>query len=152
LTLAYIGVGSNQGEPAANVEAAVARLADFGTVVRRSRTYRTAPWGVTDQPEFANAVVALETNLDARALLEGLKDIERELGRVATYRWGPRVIDLDILTYGGETIDEPDLVVPHPRIGERAFVLVPLAEIDSAYAAARDALPNEDLRSVKPPA
>lgn len=136
MTLAYIGIGSNQGDPAANVDAALARLAELGTVVKRSRPYRTKPWGVTDQPDFVNAVVALETDLGARPLLEGLKRIERELGRVATYRWGPRVIDLDILTYGEEDIDEPDLVVPHPRMTERTFVLAPLAEIDASFAPA----------------
>lgn len=147
---AYIGLGSNQGDPGAHVESAIARLARLGTVARRSRLYRTEPWGITDQPEFVNAVAALETELDPRALLRALKEIEAELGRTPTYRWGPRVIDLDILTYGAEGVDESDLVVPHPRMNQRAFVLVPLAEIDPAYAAARDALPERERRSVMP--
>ncbi|HXF33613.1 MAG TPA: 2-amino-4-hydroxy-6-hydroxymethyldihydropteridine diphosphokinase [Candidatus Acidoferrales bacterium] len=145
---AYIGLGSNQGDPAGNVESAIGRLAGLGAVARRSRLYRTAPWGVTDQPEFVNAVAALDTDMDPRALLAALKEIETDLGRTPTYRWGPRVIDLDILTYGAERLDEPDLIVPHPRLRERAFVLVPLAEIDPAYAALRDALPERELRDV----
>lgn len=152
MTLAYIGIGSNQGDPAAAVEAAIARLAGLGAVPRRSRLYRTKPWGVTDQPDFVNAVAALETELDARSLLDALKGIERDLGRIATYRWGPRAIDLDILTYGDARIDEPDLVVPHPRMTERAFVLVPLAEIDPSYAALRDGLEPEERAAVAPAA
>ncbi len=148
MTLAYVGIGSNQGDATGNVEAAIVRLGALGTVERRSRLYRTKPWGVTDQPDFVNAVAALETELEARALLDALKSIEAELGRVATYRWGPRAIDLDILTYGAVRIDEPGLAVPHPRLSERAFVLVPLAEIDASYAPLRDALPASELASV----
>jgi len=148
--LAYIGIGSNQGNPPANVETAIVRLDALGSIVKRSLLYRTKPWGETEQADFINAVAALETVLDPRALLRGLKEIERELGRTTTYRWGPRTIDLDILTYGDERINEPDLVVPHPHLAERAFVLVPLAEIDPAYAPLRDALAADELRSVEP--
>jgi 2-amino-4-hydroxy-6-hydroxymethyldihydropteridine diphosphokinase len=86
--------------------------------------------------------------LDPRALLAALKRIEADEGRVATFRWGPRVLDLDILTYGSVRLDEPDLVIPHARLRERAFALVPLAEIDPAYAAARDALSPGERASV----
>jgi 2-amino-4-hydroxy-6-hydroxymethyldihydropteridine diphosphokinase len=124
------------------------RLAEVGNVVARSPLYRSAPWGVTDQPPFVNAVALLETTLSPRALLEALKALEREEGRVPTYRWGPRVLDLDILTYGDERVDEPDLVVPHARLYERAFALVPLAEIDPRWSAARDALPPGERAAV----
>ncbi len=150
MTLAYIGIGSNQGNPPANVETAIVRLGALGSVVKRSLLYRTKPWGETEQPDFVNAVAALETQFDPRALLGALKEIERELGRTTTYRWGPRTIDLDILTYGDERIDEPGLVVPHPRLAERAFVLVPLAEIDPTYAPLRDALAADELGAVEP--
>lgn len=101
-----------------------------------SRLYQTRPWGVREQPDFINAAVLLDTQLDARALLRKLKAIEKELGRVPTYRWGPRLIDLDLITYDDKRIDEPNLKLPHPELYERAFVLIPLAEIDSRYATA----------------
>jgi 2-amino-4-hydroxy-6-hydroxymethyldihydropteridine diphosphokinase len=98
--------------------------------------YRTKPWGERDQPDFVNAAVLLETPLSPRDLLGELKRLERELGRVETHRWGPRVIDLDILAYDDLTLDEPNLTIPHPRLHERAFALIPLAEIDQTFAAA----------------
>lgn len=149
MTRAYIGLGSNQGDSPAILERALGRLDELGSVAGRSRFYRTKPWGVTGQPDFVNAVAALETELAPRPLLDALKRLERELGRVATYRWGPRAIDLDILTYGDARIADPDLIVPHPRLSERAFVLVPLAEIDPSYAALRDALAPDDLAAVE---
>jgi 2-amino-4-hydroxy-6-hydroxymethyldihydropteridine diphosphokinase len=145
---AAVGIGSNVGDAAAHVRRAFVRLAEVGNVVARSPLYRSAPWGVTDQPPFVNAVALLETTLSPRALLEALKALEREEGRVPTYRWGPRVLDLDILTYGDERVDEPDLVVPHARLYERAFALVPLAEIDPRWSAARDALPPGERAAV----
>jgi 2-amino-4-hydroxy-6-hydroxymethyldihydropteridine diphosphokinase len=147
---AAIGLGSNLGDPRANLDRAVNALARAGHVRARSSTYRTKAWGVVDQPDFYNAVVLLETELGARDLLGVLKAIEAEIGRRRTYRWGPRVIDLDILTYGSQRIEEPDLVVPHARLTERAFVLVPLAELDPAFAVARDALPAAMLAEVEP--
>jgi 2-amino-4-hydroxy-6-hydroxymethyldihydropteridine diphosphokinase len=149
MPLAHIGIGSNQNDAAANVERAIVSLSELGVVVKRSGLYRTKPWGVIDQPDFMNAVVALDTQLDPRALLAALKALERRFGRTPTYRWGPRVLDLDILTYGGRRIEEEDLIIPHPRLRERAFVLVPLAEIEPAYAAWRDALPPDELRGVR---
>ena len=147
---AWIGLGANLGEPAANVELALDGLREMGTVVRRSSLYRTAPWGKTDQPHFVNAAAILETELDSHALIAALKTLERRLGRVETERWGPRAIDLDLLAYDDVVIDEPGLQLPHPRLRERAFVLVPLAEIDPAFAAARDALAAEDVQGVEP--
>lgn len=132
---AYIGMGANlpswAGEPEATLAAAAERLGRLGRVVRRSSLYLTAPVGYAEQPRFVNAVVALKTELAPRALLEGLLGIEQEFGRErATERTnGPRTLDLDILLYGTQRVDEPDLKVPHPRLAERAFVLVPLDEI-----------------------
>jgi 2-amino-4-hydroxy-6-hydroxymethyldihydropteridine diphosphokinase len=145
---AAIGIGSNEGDAAANVRRAFERLAETGTVVARSSLYRTQPWGVTEQAPFVNAAAAVDTALDPHALLDALKRIEAEEGRVATFRWGPRVLDLDILTYAGLRLDEPDLVIPHPRLHERAFALVPLAEIDAHYAGLRDALPPGERAAV----
>jgi 2-amino-4-hydroxy-6-hydroxymethyldihydropteridine diphosphokinase len=147
--LARIGLGSNVGDPVANVEAALAALGTLGTVSARSALYATPPWGVADQAAFVNAAALLETALSPRELLSGLKSLEAELGRVETYRWGPRAIDLDILAYDDLRIDEPDLIVPHPRLGERAFALVPLAEIDATYVGARNALDTSDRTAVQ---
>jgi 2-amino-4-hydroxy-6-hydroxymethyldihydropteridine diphosphokinase len=145
---AAIGIGSNVGDAAAAVRRAFNRLAEIGTVCARSPLYRSAPWGVTGQDAFVNAAAMLATELRPRDLLAALKRIEREEGRVATYRWGPRVLDLDILTYGDQRFDEPDLIIPHPRLHERAFALVPLADIDARFAAQRDALPPGERAAV----
>jgi 2-amino-4-hydroxy-6-hydroxymethyldihydropteridine diphosphokinase len=128
---------------------AKARLANLGVVTAASALYRTPPWGVADQPPFVNAALALETQLDPEALLAALKTLERELGRVASVRWGPRAIDLDILDVDGVRRDDPHLTIPHARLFERAFALVPLAEIEPSFAAARDALPAADLAAVE---
>jgi 2-amino-4-hydroxy-6-hydroxymethyldihydropteridine diphosphokinase len=146
---AYIGLGANLGDAAGTLVAARARLAQLGELAASSSIYRTPAWGVTDQPDFVNAVVALDTTLAPAELLAALKSIEQELGRVATFRWGPRAIDLDILTYDDVRLDTPALSLPHPRLHERAFVLVPLAEIAPAYAGARDALPDAERAPVE---
>ena len=99
-------------------------------VLAVSELRETEPVGAVDQPPFLNGAVALETSLSARELLDLLLDVERELGRVRNERWGPRLVDLDLLLYGAETIDEPGLRVPHPRLHERGFALEPLAELD----------------------
>jgi 2-amino-4-hydroxy-6-hydroxymethyldihydropteridine diphosphokinase len=140
VTRAAIGLGSNEGDAAAHVRHGLTRLAELGTLVARSALYRSPAWGVTEQRSFVNAAALIETALAPRALLGALKQIEREAGRLPTYRWGPRVLDLDILAYGDERVDEPDLTIPHARLSERAFALVPLAEIDPRFAALRDAL------------
>jgi 2-amino-4-hydroxy-6-hydroxymethyldihydropteridine diphosphokinase len=146
---AGIGVGSNLGDPAANVRAGIDALAEAGTIVARSRLYRTKPWGRTGQPDFFNAAAILETDLSPRELLNRMKDLERRLGRTQTERWGPRVIDFDILFYGELQVDEPGLQIPHPRLQERAFALVPLAEIDERYAADAAKLPAAERASVE---
>ena len=129
---AYIGLGSNLDEPGAQVERALCELdaLPLTRLVARSRLYRTAPWGGIAQPDFINAVARLETGLDAQALMRALLTIERRAGRRRDgERNGPRVLDLDLLLYGDQRIADADLQVPHPRLHERAFVLVPLAEI-----------------------
>jgi len=138
--LARIGIGSNVGDAAANVRAAFDALAAAGTVIARSSLYSTKAWGVTEQPDFYNAAVLLETTLDPHVLLRELKAIERTMGRVETYRWGPRVIDLDILAYDDVQLNEPELTIPHARLHERAFALVPLAEIDAMFGPLLDRL------------
>ena len=134
---AYIGMGSNlsswAGGPEATLAAAASRLQSLGRLVSRSSLYSTAPVGYADQPRFLNAVVALETELDPHALLQGLLRIEQEFGRdrSAAIRNGPRTLDLDILVYGDERISEPGLEIPHPRMEERDFVVIPLVELAS---------------------
>ncbi len=128
---ATIGLGSNIGDKKGFIDRAVAALAE-GPEVRllaRSGYWRTEPWGFTDQDWFVNACIAVETVLSPRALLERCLAVEAMLGRRREVRWGPRVIDLDVLTYGDREIREPGLDVPHPLLLERVFVLAPLAEI-----------------------
>jgi 2-amino-4-hydroxy-6-hydroxymethyldihydropteridine diphosphokinase len=125
-----LGLGGNLGDPAATIAAALQRLEKGGVVItRRSRWYRTPPWGMADQPDFVNLCAAGETELSPRVLLDLIHATEAALGRERRVRWGPRPIDIDILAYGDETIDEPGLRIPHPHLTERAFVLVPLLDI-----------------------
>ncbi len=132
--LAHVGLGSNLDGPIRQVELAIDQIATLPStrLLRRSRLYRTPPWGMRDQPDFINAVAEIETTLAPRDLLRHLLAIERHGGRVRDgARWGPRVIDLDLLLYGGRTLHESGLELPHPRMHERSFVLVPLAELDA---------------------
>jgi 2-amino-4-hydroxy-6-hydroxymethyldihydropteridine diphosphokinase len=130
-TAAFLGLGSNLGDRLWNLSRAVALLADGGEVriARSSRVYETDPLGGPEQPDYLNAVIEVDTSLDARPLLERCLNVERELGRVRAERWGPRVIDIDVLTYDELDVDEPGLTIPHPRMHERGFVLVPLLEL-----------------------
>jgi 2-amino-4-hydroxy-6-hydroxymethyldihydropteridine diphosphokinase len=146
--LAYIGIGSNLGDRAAYAERALHEIAALGTITRVSSFYRTAPWGNPDQPWYLNAVVAIETALPARALLDRMRAIESRMGRVRDEHWAPRTIDLDLLLYDDLELNEPNLRVPHPYLRERAFVLVPLAEIDGRFATLRDALAESELAGV----
>lgn len=131
---AIIALGSNIGEARTNMARALELLCADGDVyvVKRSRDFKTPPWGITDQPWFANACASVKTWLGARALLGRCLAVEREMGRVRTQKWGPRLIDLDVLVHRDGPIAEDDLVLPHPRITERAFVLAPLADVDPA--------------------
>jgi 2-amino-4-hydroxy-6-hydroxymethyldihydropteridine diphosphokinase len=146
--IANIAIGSNLGQPQRNVEVAIARLSSLGYLRAKSSLYATKPWGIEDQPDFCNAVVQIDTQLGARELLAALKGIEDTMGRTPTYRWGPRLIDLDLLTFDNVQMNEPELTLPHPRMYARAFVLVPLAEIDPSYCSMRDQLPKPDLAGV----
>lgn len=129
---AFLALGSNLGDKLENLRAAVRLLRESGCkLTGASPVYITKPVGVTDQPDFLNAVIRVETAFGARALLGLCQTVETRLGRERTIKWGPRVIDVDILLYDDLAIDEPGLVLPHPRMSERAFVLVPLAEIDA---------------------
>jgi 2-amino-4-hydroxy-6-hydroxymethyldihydropteridine diphosphokinase len=126
----YLGLGSNLGSRSRNLIAARRRLRQKGFRIRRqSRVIETEPWGVTDQPRFLNQVLEGEWLGTARQLLRAIKEVEREGGRKATRRWGPRVIDVDILLFGDQHINLRDLVIPHPRIAERPFVLQSLEEL-----------------------
>jgi 2-amino-4-hydroxy-6-hydroxymethyldihydropteridine diphosphokinase len=130
---AFIALGGNIGDVRATFDRAVAMLCD-GTAIRlkkRSSDYRTPPWGLTDQPPFINAVIAVATALSPHELLSRMQDTERALGRHRSHerRWGPRTVDLDLITYDDVILNDADLTLPHPRLFERSFVLVPLAEI-----------------------
>lgn len=131
---AFIGLGSNLGEPAENLRRAVALLREIPGLVsiETSQVYFTEPQGVKDQPWFANQVAkaTCSANWTAQGFLQRLLDLEISLGRQREERWGPRLIDLDLLLFGTREMCSPDLVLPHPRIGERAFVLVPLLDIE----------------------
>ena len=133
---AYVAIGSNLNDPRARVCEAYERLAALPATlsVRRSRLYATRPMGPQDQPEFVNAAAGLLSQLTARELLEGLLRIEAAMGRIRGERWGPRIIDLDLVWMVGEAIDEPGLTLPHPGVSTRNFVLYPLADIAPTLA------------------
>lgn len=138
MSRAYLGIGSNLGDRLAHLQAAVDGLASVSgiSVVAVSPVYATAPVGGPEQDEFLNAVVAIETQLSARALLDVAHELEATEQRVRTERWGPRTLDVDILLVGDEEIHEPDLEVPHPRMWERGFVMAPLHDIAPGLAPA----------------
>lgn len=131
LQRAALGLGSNIGDPKANLAEAIARLdASPGIrVLAVSPAYRTPPWGPVPQDDYRNICVVVETTLPPVDLLRRGLAVEKEMGRVRDVRWGPRIIDIDVLLYGDVSLDHPELTLPHPRMAERAFVLVPLADI-----------------------
>jgi 2-amino-4-hydroxy-6-hydroxymethyldihydropteridine diphosphokinase len=131
LSTAYIGIGSNLDRPSERVNAAFEALTRLPAtrLVKRSSLYRSEPQGHREQPDFVNAVAALESELSAASLLKELHDIEARAGRERSFANAPRTLDLDLLLYGDACIEEPGLIVPHPRMHQRAFVLVPLLEI-----------------------
>ncbi|MEM8812616.1 MAG: 2-amino-4-hydroxy-6-hydroxymethyldihydropteridine diphosphokinase [Pseudomonadota bacterium] len=154
MTETALAFGSNVGDRVANIEAAIARLAHNAELVLMSRSslYETPPWGVEDQAWFLNACALFDTDLAPHALLTLCKSIERDLGRAKTRRWGPRMIDIDILTYRGPPVSDKRLTIPHPRLVERGFVLVPLVEIapdlDVGGLSARDALEHVETAGI----
>ncbi|MBI4698312.1 MAG: 2-amino-4-hydroxy-6-hydroxymethyldihydropteridine diphosphokinase [Nitrospirae bacterium] len=130
MSIVYIGIGSNLGNREENCERAVALLGTNGIkVLKRSSLYETEPWGIEEQPEFMNMAVEAETGLEPERLLEVLTDIETTVGRKESKRWGPRIIDLDIIFYNDLILKSSDLEIPHPGIKDREFVLKPLSEI-----------------------
>ena len=130
MTTVYLGLGSNLGRRSRNLSAARRRLRQTGArILRQSRVMETEPWGVADQPRFLNQVVELDWSGTARQLLKAIKEVEDEGGRKPARRWGPRVIDVDILLFGEERIDQRDLVIPHRRIREREFVRASFREL-----------------------
>lgn len=154
---AFLALGGNIGDVRTTFARAVGMLCDEAVVrlVARSSDYRTPPWGVTDQPAFFNAVIAVATELSPRELLARALDCERALGRDRAHerRWGPRPVDIDLLAYDDVELHEPDLTLPHPHLFERAFVLVPLAEIAPERVIAgirvRDALGRTDSSGIE---
>jgi 2-amino-4-hydroxy-6-hydroxymethyldihydropteridine diphosphokinase len=145
---AYVAIGSNLNDPRARVCEAYERLAALPATlsVRRSRLYGTRPMGPQDQPDFVNAAAGLLSQLTARELLEGLLRIEAAMGRNRQERWGPRIIDLDLVWMVGEAIDEPGLTLPHPGVSTRNFVLYPLADIAPTLAIPGHGIVSELLR------
>ncbi len=148
MTNVFLGIGGNLGERRVMLRAAVAEIRGVVEDVRVSSLYETAAWGVTDQPAFLNAVVRGRTSLPPLELLDALQAIENELGRVRGRRWGARVIDIDILLYGAEVIDEPRLTVPHPLMTQRGFVLRPLADLAAGLTLPDGSLVGELLTTV----
>ena len=131
--LVYIALGSNLGDRMANLQQAQAALPPVVRMLSASPVYETPPWGYLDQPAFLNQVVLVETNLSPLELLAYLKKLESRMGRQSAVRFGPRLIDLDIIFYDDLVIDTPDLCIPHPRLVGRAFVLVPLADLAADF-------------------
>lgn len=138
----FLGLGSNLGDRRANLLSALRMLDSLRgvRVLEVSSIYESEPWGPVEQPDFLNLVALVSTRRSPREMLEACREVEEALGRVREVRWGPRVIDVDILLYDDIAWEEEDLVIPHPRMGERDFVLVPLRELDPD----REALPGEE--------
>ena len=153
MSTVYLGLGTNLGDRLGHLRNAVAALARCCRVTAVSKVYETAPIGITDQPAFLNIALKAETDLETLDLLTTVKDMEIALGRTQTVRWGPRVIDIDILLYDDRQMNEPALDVPHPRLCERRFALAPLADVAAdvihpangqTIAQLLDRLPNDD--------
>ena len=154
---AWFGIGGNLGDRMANVTYALTLLAETCADLRTSNVFETPPWGDVDQPSFLNLVARGSTRLGPDALLARVKEIETLVGRRPTRRWGPRIVDVDILAYGNLVVTKPGLDIPHARMAERAFVMVPLADIDPSWVHPRlgvtaavlvDALPSEERNEV----
>jgi 2-amino-4-hydroxy-6-hydroxymethyldihydropteridine diphosphokinase len=133
MQLVYLALGSNLGKRSENLRSAIKNLQPEVKVIKCSQVYETPPWGYKDQPKFLNQVIEVETNLAPSELLEFVKEVEGRIGREKAFRYGPRSIDIDILFYDDIVIDSPPLVIPHASISERAFVLIPLADLAPDY-------------------
>ena len=131
--IVYLVLGTNLGDRIANLRAAIKALSPEINAIAESKVYETPPWGYENQPTFLNMAVKCETNLEPELLLKCLKQLEVQLGREQSFRWGPRLIDIDILFYDDLILESKSLTIPHPRLHERAFVLVPLADIASDF-------------------
>jgi len=127
--LIILHIGSNLGNPIANLAKATWLIESFATIKKQSAIYRTAAWGVEDQPDFANQAIWIETDLSPMKVLDSIQSIEAQMGRKRVKRWGTRIIDIDMLTYNDQIIDTERLQLPHPRLAIRKFVLVPLHDI-----------------------
>ncbi len=151
MAIVYLALGTNQGNRIQNLRRALQRLAPAVQLLRLSAVYETAPWGVADQPDFLNLALEGNTNLAPFALLTALKNIERDLGRQETIRYGPRVIDLDILLYDDLVLQTERLEIPHARMAERAFVLIPLCDLAPALVHPRLQRTMRELAAALPP-
>ena len=148
MTKIFLGIGGNLGDRREVMRSAVAEIREVLDDVQVSSLYETAAWGVTDQPAFLNAVVRGRTTLAPLEVLDAMQAIEHKLGRVREQHWGPRVIDIDMLLYGDEIIDEPRLTVPHPYMSQRGFVLRPLADLAAGLTLPDGSLVGELLTTV----
>jgi 2-amino-4-hydroxy-6-hydroxymethyldihydropteridine diphosphokinase len=150
----YLSLGTNLGNRELNLEAVKDALPPEVNIIDSSPVYQTEPWGYLDQPDFLNQVLAVETSLTPHDLLEYVKGIEKKIGRKPSVRFGPRIVDIDILFYGDRIVSEEEIEIPHPRLKERAFVLIPLADLapDLIYPGTNysisDLLFNVDLSGV----
>ena len=145
MTRAVLSLGANLGDRAGAIRAAITALKDDG-LIARSTLYETPPWGPVEQPPYLNAIVVVSGPRDAHGWLVRAHELEQAAGRTREQRWGPRTLDVDVLLVGDERVDDPDLVIPHPRMAERAFVVVPLADLNPAW---RSRIPA-DSDSVRP--
>lgn len=145
MSLIYLSLGSNLNDRFANLRRAIDELQQVVTITAVSPVFATEPWGEVDQPPFLNICVAVSSDLSPRDLLHRVKEIERRMGRVESYRWGPRLIDIDILFYDRLIVQDDELTIPHPRIAERAFVLAPLAVLIPDFRHPQTGLTVEEM-------
>jgi len=148
----YLSLGTNLGNREENLDAVKKELIRKVTILNCSPIYQTEPWGYLDQPDFLNQVLAVETELSPVELLEFIKQVEVKIGRKPNIRYGPRIVDIDILFYGDRIIQDQNLIIPHPNLRERAFVLVPLADLDPGLIYPGTDLSISDLLQVVDPA
>ncbi len=150
MTIAVIGLGSNIGQLDLQINQAIMGLGQIGKLVARSRIFHTKPWGVVNQPDFYNAVAGIDVEVSSYELLNLLQQLEKELGRKPTYKWGPRVIDLDIIFYGTDAVNTSTLKIPHPYWYKRAFVIIPLMDLSLDFAKLLAFVPKNDTDAIQP--